>query len=142
MRWFRHAEMGELDRREMLRLAAPGVGVMATGGFRTLARAEQLSSAAATANAVIFIYMGGGQAASESCDRKRHTPFVKGMKPADVYSTFPAMPTSADGIHLSEGLEQVAQVMHKGVVIPSFRPGYLGLSFRVRHIYHLHTSYK
>jgi hypothetical protein len=39
-------------------------------------------------------------------------------------------------------MEQLAGVMHKATVIPSFKPGYLGISFHVRHIFHLHTCYK
>ena len=43
----------------------------------------------------------------------------------------------ADGT--TEGLERVARVMDRGVVIPTVQPGYLGVAFHVRHIFHLHT---
>src|ERR1051325_1326384 len=127
VRLFRYADTQEFQRREFLRLAGMGIGVMATGGFRMLRAAENdAASAKSTADSVIFVYIGGGQAASETWDPKRYTPFEKGIKAEDVYSTFPAIPTSADGIQLSQGMEQLASVMHKGTVIPSCKPGDLG----------------
>lgn len=149
MRFFRYADTTDVDRRRFLHLASLGVGCMATGGFRILpARAgggtEGSSGADAirpTADAVIFIYMGGGQASHETWDPKRHTPFEKGMKAADVHSTFASIPTAVDGIRFSAGLEQVARVMHKGVHLPAFQPTFMGGSFHVRHIFDLHTAY-
>src|SRR5687767_2281871 len=63
------------------------------------------------------------------------------MKASEVHSTFPSIPTSVDGVRLSEGLEQVASVMHKGTVVPTFQPSFLGTAFHVRHIFDLHTGY-
>ena len=69
MRLYRYADTAQFQRREFLRLAAAGVGVMATGGFKMLSAAESSDSAIKpTAEAVIFLYMGGGQAAAETWD--------------------------------------------------------------------------
>lgn len=144
MRVFRYADTTDVDRRRFLHLASLGIGCMATGGFRILpARGGEVATGdiRPTADAVIFIYMGGGQAAAETWDPKRHTPFERGMKNADVHSTFPSIPTSVDGIRFSAGLEQMAQIMHKGLLLPAFQPTFMGGSFHVRHIYDLHTSY-
>ena len=146
MRVFGYPDGSDVTRRRLLQLAAAGAGVIATGGFRLLpARGGETSgeadALAPTADAVIFLYMGGGQAGPETFDPKRHTPFQKGMKAADVHSTFASIPTSVDGVRLSEGLEQIASLMHLGAVVPSLRPTFLGTSFHVRHIFDLHTSY-
>ena len=38
------------------------------------------------------------------------------MKGSQLYSTFRSIPTAADGIYLSEGLENIAKVMDKGTI--------------------------
>lgn len=114
---------------------------MATGGLRA-ASATPSAPLAATADSIIFVYIGGGQAAAETWDPKRYTPYKQGMKASEVHSTFPSIATSVDGIRFSQGLEQCAALMHKGTVIPTLKPGFLGASFHVRHMFYLHTAYK
>src|SRR5450432_1678931 len=103
MRFFRYADTVDVERRRFLHLASLGIGCMATGGFRILpAAADETQSRAdsalapalggalrPTADAVIFLYMGGGQASHETWDPKRYTPLVTGMKTSEVHSTFP-----------------------------------------------------
>jgi hypothetical protein len=142
VRPFSAGEKTDLCRRNFLRWAAGGVGLLATGGVRLRARAPESPAIRASADAVIFIFFAGGQAATETWDPKRHTPFRKGMQGTQILSTFPAIPTSVDGLFVCQGLERTARVMHKGTVVRSFKPGNLGVLFHTRHIYHLHTGYK
>jgi len=143
MRTYCYPGSSELDRRAFLRLAGLGTGALLTGGVTlnsSLAAAPE-ARPKATADSVIFIYMGGGQSPTETWDPKRYTPFEKGMKSTDVHATFPSIPTSADGVRISKYLEKTAKVMHHAAVVRSFQPGFLGVPIHVRHIYHLHTCY-
>ena len=85
--------------------------------------------------------MAGGQAATEVWDMKKYTPFEKGMEAKAVYSTFKSIPTSVDGLQISEGLPNVAKVMHHGTLIKTFKAGDLGFILHSRHQYHWHTGY-
>lgn len=131
-----------MPRRDFLFSAgAAAVGTLASGNFRLLP-ARTPAKPATSADSVIFLYIGGGQPAPDTWDPKRYTPFKKGMPAKDLASTFPSIPTKVDGLRLSAGLEQIAQVIDRGTVIPSFVPGNLGVLFHVRHIYYLLTGYK
>ncbi|MCE9546858.1 MAG: DUF1501 domain-containing protein [Planctomycetia bacterium] len=141
MRNYSYPGSSELDRRHFLRLAGMGLGALATGGITLRPAAAAAPKIQPTADAVIFVYMGGGQAAAETWDPKRYTPFTAGMKASEVYSTFPSIPTSADGVNISKYLSQMAKVMHHGAVVSSFKPGFMGVPIHVRHIFHLHTCY-
>jgi hypothetical protein len=85
--------------------------------------------------------MAGGQAATEVWDMKKYTPFEKGMEAKAVYSTFKSIPTSVDGLQISEGMPNVAQVMHHGTLVKTFKAGDLGFILHSRHQYHWHTGY-
>ena len=50
------------------------------------------------------------------------------MEAKAVYSTFRSIPTSVDGLRISEGLPNVAKVMHQGTLIRSFKAGDVSLS--------------
>ncbi len=94
----------------------------------------------ATADTIILLWMAGGQAATEVWDMKKYTPFEKGMEAKSVYSTFKAVPTSVDGLQISEGMPNVAKVMHQGALIKTFKAGDLGFHPPPpRHQYHLGT---
>jgi hypothetical protein len=142
MRNYLYPGSSDLDRRAFLRLSGLGAGALLTGGITMgSSPAEAPARPKATADSVIFIFMGGGQSPTETWDPKRYTPFEKGMKAIDVHATFPSIPTSADGVRISKYLEKTAKVMHHGAIISSFQPGFLGVPIHVRHIYHLHTGY-
>ena len=94
-----------------------------------------------TADTIILLWMAGGQAATEVWDMKKYTPFEKGMEAKAVYSTFKSIPTSVDGLQISEGMPNVAQVMHHGTLIKTFKAGDLGFILHSRHQYHWHTGY-
>jgi uncharacterized protein (DUF1501 family) len=95
----------------------------------------------ASADAVIVLWMAGGMAQTETFDPKRYTPFAPGVQVEQVLSTFPAIPTNVDGIHFTQGLEHLAQVMDRGTLIRTFNAADLGFILHSRHQYHWHTGY-
>lgn len=110
-----------------------------TGREPVLARPQPKT--AATADAVIVLWMAGGMAQTETFDPKRYTPFERGVRIADVLSTFPSIPTAADHIKFTKGLEQIGSVIDRGAVIRSFMAADLGFILHSRHQYHWHTGY-
>lgn len=95
-----------------------------------------------TADTVILLWMAGGMAHTETFDPKRYTPFEKGMEGNRVLSTFNSLPTALDGIHFSEGLQSIGNVMDKGSLIRSYVAGDMGFILHSRHQYHWHTCYE
>ena len=131
-----------LARREFLRmLATAGAATLSMGAPRLLAESEKLVQPAATADSVILIWLAGGMAAPETFDPKRYAPFEKGLSYDRVLSTFPAIPTSVDGVRICEGLENIAQVMDRGTLIRSAVQPDLGSILHSRHQFHWHTGY-
>ena len=96
----------------------------------------------ATADAVILLWMAGGMCHTETFDPKKYVPFEKGIESKKVYSTFPKIPTSVDGLYFSQGLEEIADVMDRGTIIRSYRAADLGHILHTRHQYHWHTCYE
>lgn len=96
----------------------------------------------ATADSVILLWMAGGMSHTETFDPKRYTPFKKGMASADVLTTFPSIPTRLDGIRFTEGLEGIADTLHLGTLVRSYRAADLGFILHTRHQYHWHTCYQ
>jgi hypothetical protein len=90
---------------------------------------------------MILLWMAGGQASTETWDPKRHTPFEPNMEARAVHSTFASIPSSVDGLRLSEGLPHTAQVMHHGTLVKTFQAGHLGFILHSRHQFHWHTGY-
>lgn len=66
-----------------------------------------------------MIWLPGGMAQTDLWDPKKYTPFRAGMKGSEMLGTCKAIPTSADGIFLGEGLENIASVMHHGSILRS-----------------------
>ena len=95
---------------------------------------------AATADAVIVIWMAGGMAQTETFDPKRYTPFAPGVRTEQVLSTFPQIDTAVDQIKLSQGLERIGKVIDRGAVIRTFQAADLGFILHSRHQYHWHTG--
>jgi len=95
-----------------------------------------------TADSVILLWMAGGMSHTETFDPKKYTPFKKGMLSAKVLTTFPSIPTSLDGIRFTEGLEGIADTMHLGTLVRSYRAADLGFILHTRHQYHWHTCYQ
>jgi hypothetical protein len=105
----------KMNRRTFLQtsaLAAAGAGLAAR------ARADD-AAIKPTADAMIMIWLPGGMAQTDLWDPKEYTPYRKGMKGSELLGTCKAIPTSADGIFLGEGLENIASVMHHGTILRS-----------------------
>jgi hypothetical protein len=83
------------SRRDFLRAGA-AAGPAALLGSRL--RADEATKLKPTADAVILLWMAGGQASTEVWDMKKYTPFEKGMEAKAVYSTFKSIPTSVEGV--------------------------------------------
>ncbi len=133
------------NRRDFLKkTSAAAIAAMAAGsplaGFFSSCSNEKIIPS--TADTVILLYMAGGMAHTETFDPKKYTAFSKGMKSNDVLSTFPSVPTVLDGVHFSEGLESIGQVMDKGTLIRSYVAADLGHILHTRHQYHWHTCYE
>jgi len=133
----------ELNRREFLkRTSAAAIAAMAATPMTGLLSSCSRNKISAKADAVILLYMSGGMAHTETFDPKRYTPFTAGMQANDVLSTFKSVPTILDGIHFSEGLESIGQVMDKGTLIRSYVAADMGHILHTRHQYHWHTCYE
>jgi len=131
----------DFTRRDFLKTAsAATLSALAAGYPRALLAATE-PKIAPTADAVIVLWMAGGMAHTETFDPKRYAPFTPGMPANAVLSTFPAIPTAADGIRFSQGLERIGAVMDRGTVIRSYRAGDLGFILHSRHQYQWHTGY-
>ena len=131
------------NRRDFLKTAgAATLSALAAGHSRTLFGAESAAEKIKpTADTLIVLWMAGGMAHTETFDPKRYTPFAKGIKPADVMSTFPQIDTAVDNIKFSAGLERLASVMDRGTLIRSYTAGDLGFILHSRHQFHWHTGY-
>lgn len=95
-----------------------------------------------SADTVILLWLAGGMAHTETFDPKRYTAFETGMEGNRVLSTFKPVPTVLDGIHFSEGLQSIGNVMDKGTLIRSYVAADLGHILHSRHQYHWHTCYE
>jgi Protein of unknown function (DUF1501)/TAT (twin-arginine translocation) pathway signal sequence len=133
------------NRRDFLKtsgaatLAALAAGSPVASLLSGCSNGPKLSSSADT---VILLWMAGGMAHTETFDPKRYTPFEKGMEGNSVLSTFKSFPTALDGIHFSEGLQGIGNVMDRGTLIRSYVAADLGHILHSRHQYHWHTCYE
>ena len=133
-----------LARRDFLKkLSAASLAALATGGTRSWgeSNSEIPTHPEAKADSCILIWLAGGMAAPDTFDPKRYLPFEKGLDVNKILSTFPAIDTSVDHIKISEGLENIAQVMDRGTLIRSAVQPDLGHILHSRHQYHWHTGY-
>lgn len=129
-------------RREFLRcLSAAGAATLGMAAPRALASTDDVVHPAATADACILIWLGGGMAAPDTFDPKRYTPFKVGLPVEQMVSTFPAIDTAVDNIKICEGLENIAGVMDRATLIRSAVQPDLGSILHSRHQYHWHTGY-
>mgnify|MGYP001159248718 CR=1 FL=1 len=133
------------SRRQFLKqMSAASLAAMAA----TVPTASFLSSCAptvrrqGTADTFILLWMAGGMAHTETFDPKRYTPFEKGVESNRVLSTFPSFPTALDGVHFSEGLQSIGEVIDRGTLIRSYRSADMGHILHSRHQYHWHTCYE
>ena len=118
---------GRMDRRQFITQSLAGGGAWCAAGMlpglatdrARAAEAARAAQLAARADSVIFIWLPGGIAQTDTWDPKEHTPFEAGMKGSQLLGTCPSIPTSVDGLRIGEGLESFAAVMHHGTVLRS-----------------------
>ena len=135
-------KIGDCSRRDFLKTAsAATLGALAAGYPRFAFGEETIEKIAPRADTLIVLWMAGGMAQTETFDPKRYTPFEKGMKPGDMWSTFPSIDTGVDQIKISQGLENIAKVMDRATLIRSYTAGDLGFILHSRHQFHWHTGY-
>lgn len=135
--------MRKLERREFLKTASAATLGALAAGYPKMSRGDEAPEhIEPKADTMIVLWMAGGMAHTETFDPKRYTPFEPGLASNEVLSTFPSHPTALDGIHFSEGLEKIGQVMDRGTLIRSYRAGDLGKILHSRHQYHWHTGYE
>ncbi len=130
------------NRREFLEKSAATISTMAMASPIASFLSSCGAKNAATADSVILLFMSGGMAHTETFDPKKYTPFKVGMQSDSVLSTFKSMPTAIDGVHFSEGLQNIGKVMDKGTVIRSYVAADLGHILHTRHQYNWHTCYE
>ena len=130
--------ISKINRRSFVGATAAGTLAALVGREPSMVRA---AAPAATADAIIVLWMGGGMAQTETWDPKRYTPFAPGVRTEQVLSTFPAIDTAVDNIKISQGLERVAKVMDRAALIRTFQAADLGFILHSRHQYHWHTGY-
>jgi hypothetical protein len=129
-----------MKRRDFLKTASAATLGALTAGAPRLFGAD-LEKIAPRADTVIILWMAGGMAHTETFDPKRYAPFEKGLEPARVLSTFPAIDTAVDHIKFSKGLEKIASVMDRGTLIRTAIAEDLGFILHSRHQYNWHTGY-
>ncbi|MEW4564866.1 DUF1501 domain-containing protein [Bremerella sp. JC770] len=130
-------------RRQFLKQMAAASTATMLGSAPRLATANEaaVEHPAAKADSCILIWLAGGMAAPDTFDPKRYVPFEVGLPVADVESTFPSIDTNVDNIKISQGLENIAQVMDRATLIRSHVLPDLGSILHSRHQYHWHTGY-
>src|SRR5256884_513593 len=130
------------NRRDFLKTAsAATLSALAAGYPRALLAAETQEKIRPTADTLIVLWLAGGMAHTETFDPKRYSPFERGMKSAEMFSTFPTIDTAVDNIKFTAGLEKIAGVMDRGTLIRSYTAGDLGFILHSRHQYQWHTGY-
>ena len=113
-----------ITRREFIRtsLAAAAGASLARPAFGDPldgAPAKAVSHLVAKADAMIHIWLPGGIAQTDTWDPKKYTPYQAGMKGSELLGTCEPIPTSADGVFLGKGLDNIASVMDRGTILRS-----------------------
>src|SRR5262249_51885509 len=133
--------MNPVSRRDFIQTASVATLGALAAGFPRAGVAAEAEKIKPSADTIIVLWMAGGMAHTETFDPKRYRPFEKGMKPADMLSTFPSIDTAVDNIKFSQGLERLGGVMDRGTLIRSYTAGDLGFILHSRHQFQWHTGY-
>lgn len=130
-----------ISRRDLLKSLASASAAALASDFAPQVAAAGSKPIQPTADSVILLWMAGGMAQTETFDPKHYEPFRAGIESKRVLSTFPAINTSVDGIQISEGLEEIASVMHEGTIVRTLTLPVVSKIVHSRHQYHFHTGY-
>src|SRR5687768_3800462 len=139
-----HLDKQSARRLFLQRLAAASAAALMTGEPRLLAAeeaGEKLVHPPAKADSCIVLWMAGGMAAPDTFDPKKYVPFEVGLPVGKVESCFPTIDTVVDPIKITEGLENIAQVMDRATLVRTHVLPDLGSILHSRHQYHWHTGY-
>ncbi len=136
----RKARGKSFHRRDFLAALSAASAAAIIQGEPQLLGADQDHSNA-TADACILLWMAGGMASPETFDPKLYAPFEIGLAAESIISTFDSIETALDGVRLSQGLENIAQIVDRGTLIRSHVQPDLGHILHSRHQYHWHTGY-
>jgi hypothetical protein len=116
------ASQGEVRREFLKKLALASAAAWMAGEPRqlfALPSGERVLNPQAKADSIIVLWMGGGMGAPDTFDPKHYEPFEVGKEVASVLSTFPSIRTNVDQIEISQGLENIAQVMNRATLVRS-----------------------
>src|SRR5436190_9737618 len=133
-----------ISRREFLKRSGAAGAALTVGAPLALAQTTSPSTKPALvpkADAMVLIYLPGGCAQRDLWDVKKHTPFAAGMKGSDLLGTCPIIPSSADGIQLGAGFENLATVMHKATVLRTLTNDVHFGALHLKAQYYLMTGY-
>src|SRR5438132_11596961 len=109
-----------ISRRDFLRsTSAAALGSLALGEPRAAWASSSVKHPQPSADTCIVLWMAGGMASPETFDPKRYTPFEVGVPSGKILCTFPSIDTVVDNIKISQGLENIAQVMDRATLIRS-----------------------
>lgn len=130
--------MSTMDRRTFLQTAAAaGAAAM----LPEAARASTPTITEGTADSVIYIWLPGGIAQTDTWDPKQYTPYQAGMKGSELLGTCKPIPTAADGIHFGEGLAEIASVMDRGLVVRTLTSDTKFGAIHLKAQYYANTGY-
>src|SRR5262249_40213046 len=90
---------------------------------------------------IIFIWLPGGVCQADTWDPKPFTPFEPDMRGSELFATCPSISTSADGIRLGEGLDNLATVMDKATVLRSLTNDTMFGAVHLKAQYYMMTGY-
>src|SRR5690349_3196830 len=133
-------------RRQFIRTSAAtaaGLGLSPYAFAQATAEgsAKAVAKLVPKADAMIHIWLPGGIAQTDTWDPKKYTPFEKGMKGSELLGTCEPIPTSADGIFLGKGLENIASVMNKGMILRSLTNETKFGAIHLKAQYYMQTGY-
>src|SRR5438270_12165479 len=100
------------NRRDLLKTAgAATLSALAAGYPRALLAAEAQEKIKPTADTLIVLWLAGGMAHTETFDPKHYSPFERGMKSAEMFSTFPTIDTAVDNLKSTTVLAQTTRLL-------------------------------
>jgi len=125
-----------VSRRDILRVGGSGMLGLSLGSMLQLkaARAAGRNLDQPTAKSIILVYLQGGPSHLDLWDPKENVP-------ENVKSIFSNIPTAIPGVHVTELLPKLAQVLDKATLIRSMSYTPNGLFNHTAAIYQMMTGY-
>jgi len=125
-----------VTRRDILRVGGSGMLGLSLGSMLQLkaARAANRNLDNPTAKSIILVYLQGGPSHLDLWDPKENAP-------ENVKSIFKSIPTAIPGVHVTELLPKLAQVLDKATLIRSMSYTPNGLFNHTAAIYQMMTGY-